>query len=110
VPCRRGYEVIVRRLLTSHSSGRLRRTPNSNDKDRIGARRLTPVSLEHAFGQHPMRAEARPNASPRKSLALHFTSTMVLPIGASAIPASFRCCSPNGIPMIVMKQASADNK
>lgn len=32
--------------------------------------------------------------------------TIVLPIGAIAIPASLRCCKPNGILMIEMKHAT----
>ena len=39
----------------------------------------------------------------------HFFETIVLPIGASAIPASFRCCIPNGIPIIVMKLSKAED-
>ena len=37
------------------------------------------------------------------------TIPVILPIGAIEIPASFRCCIANGIPIMVMKQAIAEN-
>lgn len=35
-------------------------------------------------------------------------STTVMPTGASAMTASLMCCTPNGIPMMVTKLATAD--
>ena len=89
---------------TRHRKGKTTRRQSKSEWPALPCR--TTPSLRHAFGQQPERANDRPG----KALAFHFTSTMVLPIGAIAIPASFRCCSPNGIPMIVMKQANADNR
>src|SRR5690554_5449193 len=43
----------------------------------------------------------------RAAVATSFV-TMVFPIGKIAIPASFKCCIPKGMPMIVIKQSIAE--
>ena len=43
----------------------------------------------------------------RAAAATSFVTT-VLPIGEIEIPASFKCCNANGIPIIVTKQAIAE--